>query len=329
MPQTVRKGKEKPVRLEAENSDTDTENETGNGNSSAGEEIEGWWMAGKKGKNAKKVSFVCKGGDAECGKIITRKESCIQCEACGEWYHPSCQGLCSGAFEAISEYDLLWICKNCKERLLETLDIGKRVETRVAEAEKKIIEKVVETRKQAAADIDNKLEVGIKNMETKVAKQMSETSDSLKDAMKSQQVDKVDRSCNIILHNIEESVSNEPIVRKEHDVAKIQEIAQALGIDRNQCKIQNAFRLGKKAASEEHVVTNKPRLLLVKLETKDQVETLMKERFNLKERGYPNIYVTKDLPLEERERQRKLRAELQEKGKDTHKIVRGRIVPKN
>ena len=212
---------------------------------------------------------------------------------------------------------------------METLDIGKRVEMRVAEAEKKIIEKVVETRKQAAADIDCKLEAGIKNMETKVAKQMSETSDSLKDAMKSQQVDKVNRSCNIILHNIEESVSDEPGVRKEHDVSKIKEIAQALGIDRNQCNIQNAFRLGKKAVSEDHVVTNKPRLLLVKLETKDQLETPMKERFTLKERGYPNIYVTKDLPLEERERQRKLRAELQEKGKDTHKIVRGRIVPKN
>ena len=56
---------------------------------------------------------------------------------------------------------------------------------------------------------------------------------------------------------------------------------------------------------------------------------LYKSRFNLKEKGYPNTYITRDLSLEERERQKKLRQELVQKGKDSHKISGGKVVPKN
>ena len=140
---------------------------------------------------------------------------------------------------------------------------------------------------------------------------------------------KIDRSCNVLLHNIPESESEEPEVRKEFDAMKVKDIARALYGENAQCDIQNAFRLGKKSVADGNIVSRKPRLLLVKLESKEQVEKLLKERFSLKDKGYPNIYITRDLPLEEREKQRKLRAELQQKGRDTHKIVRGKVVPKN
>ena len=274
------------------------------------------------------MSFVCKGG--ECDKTITAKEPSIQCEACGEWYHPNCQGLCKGAFEAIAEYELLWICMTCRDRLTDTLDLGKRIDKRVAEAEKRIIAKVVENKVEAATEIDGKLEAGIKSMETQVMKQMSENSDSLKEVIKTQdQANKVDRTCNVLLHNVPESKSEEPGVRKDHDITKVKDIAHALYGENVECNVQNAFRLGQKAVLEENEVSRRPRLMLVKLETKEQVEKLLSERLSLKDRGYPNIYITRDLPLKEREKQRKLRAELKLKGKDTHKIVRGKVVPKN
>ena len=55
--------------------------------SSDEESGEGWWEAGKKGKQSKKVRFVCKGGDEPC-EVIGVKEKSIQCEACLEWFHP-------------------------------------------------------------------------------------------------------------------------------------------------------------------------------------------------------------------------------------------------
>ena len=323
----------KPIqKVVNEKSETDSDSESNS--SCAGEKVEGWWKAGKKGKKTTKVSFVCRGGDVECGKTITSKEDSIQCEACAEWYHPECRGLCKGAFDAVAEYDLLWICMNCRERLTDTLNLGERLENRVAEAEKRIIKKVVENKVQAAVEIEEKLEAGIKSMESEVAKQMSETSVSLKEVMKNQdQENKVDRTCNVIIHNLSESEDGEPGIRKDHDVTKVQEIAKALGVESTKCSVQNAFRLGQKTVynpdSENRDVTRKPRLLLVKLESKEQVGELFKERFSLKDKGFPNIYITKDLPLEEREKQRKLRAELKLKGKDTHKIVRGKVVPKN
>ena len=64
--------------------------------------------------------------------------------------------------------------------------------------------------------------------------------------------------------------------------------------------VQNAFRLGKKTANEEHVIVRNPKLLLVKLKSKDQVEKLI-ERLKLKVNGFPNTYITRNLPLEERE----------------------------
>lgn len=66
--------------------------------------------------------------------------------------------------------------------------------------------------------------------------------------------------------------------------------------------------------------------MLVSLKKKEDVDMLMKERRNLTKVGFSNVYLTRDLPPGEREEQRKLREELQRKGKDTHRIFRGKVV---
>lgn len=318
-------------RAKAELSGSDTGSESSASSEDEVEEIGDWWKAGKKGKRSQKVSYVCKGGDRRCGKAITGKERCIQCEACGDWYHPNCQGLCKGAFEALVKYDLLWICKECKVRLSDTLDLGKRLENRVAEAERRIIEKVTEVKTQTAADIEGKLDMGIKNMEEQVSKQINETSDALKKVVKVQEIErKVDRSCNVIIHNIPESSSEDVECRKEHDTSKVKDITNVLCGANVHCSVEKVLRLRKKVDAEnENIVDRRPRLLLVKFQTKEDADMLYKSRFNLKDKGYPNTYITRDLSLEERERQKKLRQELVQKGKDSHKISGGKVVPKN
>ena len=59
-----------------------------------------------------------------------------------------------------------------------------------------------------------------------------------------------------------------------------------------------------------------------------KVDILMQRRTNLNKVGFPNVYLTRDLPPEEREEQKILMQELKDKGKDTHKIFRGKVVPR-
>ena len=89
------------------------------------------------------------------------------------------------------------------------------------------------------------------------------------------------------------------------------------------------FRLGKKQVAEGASAANpKPRLMMIKLKDRDLVNQLIKRRTQLKEVGYPNVYLTKDLSPEERAAQKKLREELLQKGKETHTIFQGKVVPK-
>ena len=91
--------------------------------------------------------------------------------------------------------------------------------------------------------------------------------------------------------------------------------------------ITQTFRLGKKR-SDDGEVDRRPRLLMVKMAKQEDAEALLKNRFRLKEVGYPNVYVNKDLSEEEREKQWRLRMELKKRGRDTHRIFRGQVVPR-
>ena len=76
-------------------------------------------------------------------------------------------------------------------------------------------------------------------------------------------------------------------------------------------------------------VEQKPRLMMINLKDGGQVNELIKRRTQLKEVGYQNVYLTRDLSPDERVAQRKLREELRQKGKETHIIFRGRVVPRS
>lgn len=145
--------------------------------------------------------------------------------------------------------------------------------------------------------------------------------------------DKEDRDSNIILHNIPESTAEDPAVRKQHDSEIFQGVVTALLGGETKVETTNVFRMGKKQVSQGQgpapVTAQKPRLMMVKLKDRDDVNKLIKRRTHLKEAGYPNVYITKDMPPEERAIQRKLREELRHKGKETHRIFRGKVVPRN
>ena len=99
-------------------------------------------------------------------------------------------------------------------------------------------------------------------------------------------------------------------------------------------QVVKAFRLGQKAESRENDGSEdaspqrKGRLMLVKFASKEDAAALFEKRFTLKDVGFPNVYLNKDMSKEEREIQFKLRQELRAKGKSTHKIFQGSVIPR-
>ena len=137
-----------------------------------------------------------------------------------------------------------------------------------------------------------------------------------------------DRATNILVHNVPESRSEKTEVRKEEDLKKFKEIAEALGVSNIEVKSDVRLRRHTETTgnSQSEVQGNKPRIMMLKLCSKEEVDTLYRRRFDLKSKGIENTYITKDLDPEEREKQRKLREEWIKKGKDTHVIYRGKVV---
>ena len=137
-------------------------------------------------------------------------------------------------------------------------------------------------------------------------------------------LDEESREYNLLVHNVDESTSSDPEIRMREDKESFHCMAKALVGDSLDIEVEKVFRLGKK--TEEN--RTKPRLMLLRLKNKDHVEELLKRRVKLKDVGFPNKYLTKDLTHEEREAQKKLREEWATKRKRTHVIFRGRVVPR-
>ena len=110
---------------------------------------------------------------------------------------------------------------------------------------------------------------------------------------------------------------------KQYDSDSFNNIVQAL-LENETIPVDKIFRLGKKREQEGgEEGQQKPRLLLVKLRKKEDVDALMNRRWELNKRGFENVYLTRDFPRRgERELQRKLREELKEKGRETHSLSR-------
>ena len=309
------------------------------------------WSPAKGG--SKKSKYICRGGQKVCGVSISSKDDSIMCDSCKEWFHPKCQGLSVDAFRALSKYDFLWLCIHCKPKFEALLEVGKGLELCIEKAEKRITDAVKESRTKNEFHVQLKEKIQqmeksvdqIKEQQAKIEltmneqKKVVETVPRYSEALRNsaQQIQKIvdlqgkdSRQNNVILHNIPESSSQDAIVRKQHDSEVFQKVVEALLGKNAKVEVTQIFRLGKKQNSgDQGTASNgKPRLMLLKLKEKEQADSLIKRRTNLKDAGFPNVYLTRDLTPEEREIQRTLREELKQKGKETHRIFHGKVVPR-
>jgi hypothetical protein len=141
-----------------------------------------------------------------------------------------------------------------------------------------MMQKMTELMTQREANIDNVVE-------TKVNQYMEEKDEREK------------RECNIILHNIAESDSDETDERKKHDTSKVEEVLGYLKIANPQ-ETMKPIRLGKK------LDTNKPRLMKITLESVEIQKHVLAKAKSLKDssdKELKNVYISPDLTLKERE----------------------------
>ncbi|XP_043225276.1 putative histone deacetylase complex subunit cti6 [Amphibalanus amphitrite] len=306
----------------------------------------------KKGRKTRKTKYTCKGGKKVCGLAVADGEDSIQCDLCEQWFHPNCQGLDDKAFQAISDSELLWLCMTCKPNLMDVLRMGKRLEDKLEAVERKIIgvfkvsgpkpdqnnqleekinalEKVVvEVMNKQQAQVDKSLEAQKEVVQTmpKLQSELKKSAQELKTLVERKE-DKEKREVNLIIHNVPESKSSDPEARKGYDLKSFSNIKEAL-LGEGNMEVDKIYRLGKKRESENGEEEPKPRLMLVRLKKKEHVEALMSKRWDLRKTTFDNVYLTRDLTPEEREVQKKLREELIAKGRETHRVFRGKVVPR-
>jgi len=130
------------------------------------------------------------------------------------------------------------------------------------------------------------------------------------------------RQLNVILHNVPESKSSDPNIRKKEDIDFVKStFSDVLGVP---AVITNAVRLGKKESRD--------RLLKIAVESLDQKKAILRNKLKLRGEESPahthELFITPDLTPTEQKENKDLRLKLAQMNKNgkKYKIKNGQIV---
>ena len=152
--------------------------------------------------------------------------------------------------------------------------------------------------------MENKVEGQLKKMEEQVSKQFESSSETLKVVQNQERVAETqERSANLIIHGSQESQKSDAGQRKEEDRKNVVELSRAVCGEDADLRISDVIRLRRKSEGNQPAPSDKPGLLLVKFETKDDANKLFQKRLELKGAGYHNVYINRDLSKEDREKE--------------------------
>ena len=137
--------------------------------------------------------------------------------------------------------------------------------------------------------------------------------------------EKAKRCLNLIVHNLEESSSENGAARQKDDIDRITSIIQK-HVEATP-HISKAIRLGKRQENQE-----KARLLKITVSSEAEKAIILRNVLKLRKQENPeaikNIYISPDMTPKEQEANKKLRLELKKLNKDgnQYQIKNGRIV---
>ena len=296
-----------------------------------------WVIAGKK-KKASKATQSKTNSTSEKEKEIL--DMYTTCDACGT---NSESTLSKAGKEAKEMHGLMWLCDACTLKFVHFVTKEKMQQSESEEEEMTITErmKIAEEKianithtlativgKEPGKKIDNKSKETERTIGTPEEQKKKETSTTLEHGPTKENK----RNLNIIIHNIPEYPSENKEEGQQFDRDTFYNIAYSLlGNDANAVEVKELVRLGKKKDGVSTDISQsdpKARLLRVTVTEEKHVDYLIRYRTYMKEVGFNNIYLSRDIPPEKREEERKLREELERAGKQTHKIFRGQIIPR-
>jgi len=188
----------------------------------------------------------------------------------------------------------------------------------------------------------------VRKVEGSIGEKVSEEVTNLKDNLKSELSEEIDkkisekikeesdrrfREMNLCFFNLPISSDPDAVIRKQHDKDQICQIYRVIVETETDPQIKNVFRL--RSANKSASTDTLPVVKVTFVEKHDMRKFLtnaknIKDNSNL-DSNLQKVIVARDLPIKEREENKRLREELKVKNKDgdNYTIRNKRIVPKN
>ena len=255
-----------------------------------------------------------------CEKKVLSNQNALQCDSCDRWFHCGCEKV------AVSDYKLLkdcecakWHCKKCDLNYKET-----KRENIFLKSELQRVKDENEILKQKLLALEEKID----------AKQSFSKDDIEKIVEESIQehAEKEKRKLNVMVFNLPEAQSEDWEVRQKYDNQTVSNIIEGgLGITPVDT-IQQIVRVGKRTNDSRD--NRNPRPLIVKMNNMKDKWNIIKNAKKLrngKNMGWRNVYLVPDLTQKEREKEKKLREELnkrRDRGEKGWQIKRGELTQK-
>lgn len=245
-----------------------------------------------------------------CKETVRDDDDAVECSWCKGWEHAHCADLDEDDYQFVDRAPskCMWFCSDCHRQVNTTLkfvnevrkqhvDLNERIKV-VEEDVKKIKGQATLNEDRLDAVIDNKIE------------------DKLNDLQEREK-----RAKNLIWHNLPEPEGSDANERKQADISLCSKILSDV-LKIKEAKVEGAIRLGKYDSERA-----RPRLLKVVVSSeKVKAVTLTKasELRKTENPTYKKLFITPDLTPLQREKDRKLRLEKQqrEEAGETDLIIR-------
>jgi len=271
-----------------------------------------------------------------CDKIVTQKDTAVQCEICECWWHAKCEAISEEGFKVLQRENAHWFCVKCNKGAGKVLQALAKVEARLDKTDEEVkgvkqrvdtlsieVEDIIGRLNEHNRDVNN-LVVRIEELESKESDeqevagtiddvidrsvnvrliQLEQLKESLTETKASveEQKDKEDRMNNIIIYRVAESHAENVTDRGIEDRRFVEQLLCGLNVGVVHEDIRKVLRLGKRMVDTDP--QRGPRPLLVQLGSRMIKNLVMESLYKIKsmESKFRSVIVAHDMTKLERE----------------------------
>ena len=266
----------------------------------------------------------------KCSLPCTDGHKALQCYTCDKWHHNKCVGINDKAYDMISKLDsdrgIEWLCHSCKgekdklksdnlsmKKIIEELsNDNKTLQNNYDELKKRLDDLKVEIKTDVMREVREEIQ-SLRNLNNNSTNNINggiNLREEIAKAIKVEEENKL-RKNNLIIYNLEESKKDNINDQNTDDADRIKELFRNT-IKVSSFEIVKIFRIGRKT---ETVDTVRQRPMLIKFSEESEKWSILKGAKELRnaEGWRKKIGISLDLCKEDREKDKKLRAELKAK----------------